>query len=179
MSRLTGLSFLSRRRVLSLALGAGGLVAGGAGGLFALRGQAPGVSGLRCLSDHQYRTLSALAMAAFPEGGPFPAGAASMDLARAFDGYLADEPAWARKDLGSALLLLEHGPVLFERRLKTFSHLSPEERLSHFERWGQSETALRRQVAVGLKKFLSLVFYDRPEVWPSIGYDGPMTGDSP
>jgi len=176
MSRLSGLSFLSRRRVLSLALGAGGLAAGGAAGLFALRGSAPKVPGLRCLSDHHYRTLAALAAVAFPEGGAFPLGAGAMDLARAFDGYLADEPPWARDDLGNALVLLEFGPVLFERRFKTFSNLGEDERLAHFERWATSETLLRRQVAMGLRKFLSLVFYDRPEVWPSIGYDGPLAG---
>ena len=48
--------------------------------------------------------------------------------------------------------------------------LEEAERLAHFERWGTSDELLRRQVSVAFRKFLSLVFYDREEVWPEIGY---------
>ena len=170
-----GFEFLSRRRWLKLTLGAGGfLLMGGAGGLWALRGSAPHVRGLALLTDHEYRTLAALARALFPPGGPIPVGASTMDLARAFDRFLADEPSWNQTDLRNALFLLEYGPVIFERRAVTFSHLSDAERLRHFERWAESDDLMRRQVAVAFRKFLALVFYDRPEVWPHIGYDGPL-----
>ena len=162
---------LSRRRVLQASLGAVTLVlGGGVGGLLALRGCAPHVDGLRCLSDQEYRTLGAAATALFPEGGAFPVGAAQFDLARAFDGFLADEDDDRRTDLKRALMLLEYGPVVYERRAVTFSHLPAEERVAHFERWQTSDDLVRRQVALALRKFLSVVFYDRPEVWPHIGY---------
>jgi hypothetical protein len=32
---------------------------------------------------------------------------------------------------------------------------------------------LRRQVSIAMRKFFNLVFFDRPEVWPYIGYPGP------
>ena len=32
---------------------------------------------------------------------------------------------------------------------------------------------LQRQAATAFRKFLSLVFFDTPEVWPHIGYPGP------
>lgn len=168
-----GFSILSRRRFLRLWLAAGGFVLMGGAGLWGLRGRAPAVGGLRCLTAHEYRTLSLLALALFPEGGAFPAGASETDLARAFDAFLADEPEWNRKDLKRALFLLEYGPVLFERRPRTFSHLTPAERLAHFQAWMEAESLLRRQVAVAFRRFLSLVFYDTPAVWPHIGYDGP------
>ncbi len=167
-------SILSRRRFLRLSLAAGGfLLMGGAAGLLALRGRAPRVAGLRALTPQQYRTLSQLARALFPEGGAFPVGASDVDLARAFDAFLADEPDWNRKDLERALFLLEFGPVIFELRFRTFSRLSPEERLAHFERWAEGGL-LRRRVATAFRKFLSMVFYDTPAVWPHIGYDGPL-----
>lgn len=172
-------SILSRRRALKLLLGAGGVVAGGVGGLAWLRGAAPAVDGLRCLDAQEYRTFAALAEAAFPDGAVFPAGAGQVDLARAFDGYLADEPDWARTEAKQALLLLEFGPVLFARRLVTFSNLPPAERLTHFESWGVADSDVRRQVAVGFRKFLSLVFYDQPEVWPAMHYEGPLIKAAP
>lgn len=162
---------LTRRRFLK-ALGAGGLlVAGGAGWLVALRGCAPSIAGLSCLGDQEYRTLTSLAVALFPEGGAFAAGAASRDLARTFDVYLADEDDDRQSDLKRALLLLEYGPVVYDHRAVTFSHLSAEERLAHFESWATSADLVRRQVALAFRKFLSLVFYDDETVWAQVGYE--------
>jgi len=160
--------------VLKLGLGAGGLLLMGGGGAWALRGQAPAVAGLRILTAHEYRTLSKLAEVALPDGEVFAHGAGAVDLARAFDGYLADEPPWNIEDLKRALLLLEFGPLLFDRVPRTFSNLEPAERLAHFQRWSVAGTELRRVVATAFRKFLLLVFYDSPEAWKHIGYDGPL-----
>jgi len=168
---LSRFSVLTRRRFLK-ALGAGGLlVAGSAGWLAALRGCAPSVARLACLSNQEYRTLAALAVALFPEGGAFAAGAASRDLARTFDAYLADEDDDRQSDLKRALLLLEYGPLIYDRRAVTFSNLPAEERLAHFESWATSGELLRRQIALAFRKFLSLVFYDDETVWAQVGYE--------
>ena len=169
MSRL-----LTRRRLLKGTIGVAATLAGTASGLVALRGWAPPVAGLRCLSRFEYRTVALLATALFPDGGAFAIGASKLDLAKRFDDWLADEPDEIQSELKAALLLFEYGPVIFERRLVTFSHLDANARLAHFESWATSDTLVRRKVALGLRKFLSLVFYDEPEVWPSIGYAGPM-----
>lgn len=158
-----------------MTLAAGGFAAACWAGLFALLGRPPRVTGLRVLSDREHHTVAQLARAAFPDGAVFPVGASDVDLARAFDAFLADEPEWNRRDLSRALLLLELGPLLFEARLRTFSRLAPEEALAHFERWGEGGL-LRRQVSTALRKILSLVFYDTPAVWRHIGYDGPLVG---
>ncbi|HZY02473.1 MAG TPA: hypothetical protein VFF02_03175 [Anaeromyxobacteraceae bacterium] len=170
---MDGRSIFSRRRFLGIALGAGGAVLMGGGALAWLRGRAPPVAGLRCLSDHEYRTLRQLALALFPRQGGFSVGAEDLDLARSFDGFLADEPDWNRGDLKKGLFLLEYGPVVFEGRAVTFSHLPAPEGLAHFERWVEGGL-VRRQLALALRRFLALVFYDRPEVWPYIGYEGPL-----
>jgi hypothetical protein len=174
--RLPWFRVLSRRRFLKWGLtGAGAVVAAG-GGLFGLRGCAPSVDGLRTLSDHEYRTMAAIADAIIPPGGAFALGAAECDLARAFDTYLADEPAANVRDLKRALLLVEFGPVVFDLRAATFSNLSPEERRAHWDGWGASESEVRRQVAVAFRRFVALVFYDRPEAWAALGYPGPGGG---
>ncbi len=168
------LGFVSRRTLLKLALGAGGLLVGGGAGLWLLRGSAPDVPGLRVLSPHEYRTLAAIARVHLPRGGPFPQGADDFDLARAFDGFLAGEPAANVRDLGLALTLVELGPVLFDLRLTTFSRLPADAALDHWRRqWVESGSLLRRKASVAFRKFLALVFYDQEPVWPHIGYPGP------
>lgn len=166
-------AFLTRRRVLGLGLAGVGAVALGGVGLRVLIGSAPPVTGLSVLDPVEYRTLNLLAETLIPEGGPFEIGASKYDLAREFDGYLAGEPPPNVTRLQRALLLFELGPLLFEHRMTTFSALSREERLHHYQAWAGSETLLRRQVAIAFRKFLALVFYDKEEVWPHIGYPGP------
>jgi hypothetical protein len=172
-------AFLSRRRLLAAGLGTAAVVAAGTAGLRALRGSAPDVAGLSVLSAQEYRTLASIARAQLPRGGPFDLGAADFDLPRAFDGFLAHEPEHNVRDLQRALLLVEYGPVLFGRRLATFSNLSDAEQATHWDEWRLSDSALRRQVALAFRKFLSMVFYDTPAVWPHIGYPGPVIGTTP
>jgi hypothetical protein len=166
-------AFLSRRRFLKVALGAGVVVAGGGAGLVALRGTAPDVAGLGVLSAHEYRTLTLLAHALLPRGGAFEHGAEDLDLAREFDAFLAGEPEANVTDLKRGLLLLEYGPLLFEGRLTTFSRLDAGARLAHWEGWAASGLLLRRQVSLAFRRFLTLVFYDHPAAWAGIGYPGP------
>jgi hypothetical protein len=165
---------LTRRTFLGVGITLGGTALLGVGGLLALQGSAPSVAGLRFLSAQRYRTFARLAEAVFPPGEGFAVSAKDLDLARAFDIFLADEPPWNQEDLSRALDLLEYGPVLFDHRLKTFSALSVEDRLAHFERWMSSDNVVRRQASLAFRKFLSLVFYDQPAVWPQIGYPGPL-----
>ncbi len=169
-----GFEVVSRRRWLRIALGAGVAIAGGAGAWRALRGPVPRVQGLRQLTPREYATLAALARALFPRGGSPAVGAEDLDLARAFDGFLADEPPWNQADLAKALFLLELGPLLFERRMTTFTRLSSTDAHAHFQNvWADGPSLLRRQVAFAFRKFLALVYYDSEAVWPGIGYPGP------
>jgi len=171
-------AFISRRRALKWGLGGlasvVGLAAGGGGLLLGLRGCAPDVEGIGVLSNHEYRTLTNLAHALIPRGGPFEVGAADYDMARLFDTFLADEPAQNVKDLTLALSWLEFGPVVHDRRATTFSNLSAEEQLTHFDTWAVADDLDRRKVSIAFRKFIYLVFYDQPEVWPHLGYDGPV-----
>lgn len=167
-------SFLSRRRFLKASLVAGGAILGiGGGGLLALRGRAPSVSGLRVLDDHEYQTLQSLVEVMLPKTAAIPVDAASMDLPRAFDDFLSKEPEHNVKDLQKALVLIEFGPLVFDKRVTTFSRLAPDERAAHWASWGASDNILRRQVSIAMRKFFNLVYFDHEEVWPYIGYPGP------
>ena len=167
-------SFLSRRRFLKWSLVAGGAILGvGGGGLLALRGRAPKVEGLRVLDAHEYRTLQSLVEVMLPSTEAIPVDAAPMDLPRAFDQFLADEPEHRVKDLQKALVLIEFGPLAFDKKVSTFSRLDLEERSEHWNGWAVSENLLRRQVSVAMRKFFNLVYFDQEQVWPHIGYPGP------
>jgi len=118
--------------------------------------------------------MSRLVEALFPAGGAVPVAGSELELATIFDDFLSAESPWNQKDLKSALMLLEYGPVIFERRLVTFSNLSPRSAEMHFARWTSSSSLLRRQVSSAFRRFLAMVFYDHPTVWPHIGFDGPL-----
>lgn len=174
---LAGFHFLSRRRLLQLGVGGIGLTVAAGGGLLGLRGCAPPVSELRVLSAQEYRTLRAIARAHIPRGGGFASGAEDFDLARRFDAFLADEPPENVKNLKLAVALVEYGPLLYERRLATFSNLSEAEQASHWESWVYRGSPFQRQVAAAFRKFFALTFYDDKRVWAEIGYGGPALQD--
>lgn len=124
--------------------------------------------------------MANIARAQLPSGvGPFAVGADDFDIARTFDGFLADEGPDNINDLRTALTLVEYGPVLFERRARTFSNLDAAAREAHWRGWVESDLALRRQIATAFRKFTLLVGFDRPEVWPAIGYAGPSLWGMP
>lgn len=172
-------SFLRRRTLLKLGVAALAAVGAGAAGLVVLRGSAPSVAGLRILSALEHRTMQQIARAQLPSGGPFAVGADELDIARTFDAFLADEGPENQGDLKTALALVEYGPVLFDGTLQTFSHLDDAAREAHWRSWVESDLLLRRQVATAFRKFVLLVGFDRPEVWPAIGYAGPSLWGMP
>lgn len=167
----------TRRRVLKAGLfSIGAIVASGAGALLWLRGCAAHVRGLRAIDAHQYLTLERLVEVLFTPDAGCGMDVAAFDLPRAFDTYLADEPDEVASELRSALLLLEAGPVLDRHGATPFSRLPLAERAAFFEGWMCGEDLTRRKITVALRKFFNLSLYDRPEMWPHIGYPGPVFG---
>ncbi|MBI2373988.1 MAG: hypothetical protein HYV07_08320 [Deltaproteobacteria bacterium] len=137
-----------------------------ASGWATLRDPKPG------LSARALATSAALAEVALDV--PIPI---AEELARAFHEFVRDEPKARANEARQALLLLELGPVLFERRLTTFSRLAKSEREKHLvEVWMHGDSELLRRASIGLLRFFQLVYFDRADVWPSIGYPGPALG---
>lgn len=162
---------LSRRRFLAASLGFAVAAGGGLGGAaWWARGPTERVEGLRVLSAAEYRTLTQIARANF---GDAALSLGNTDLARAFDAYLADEPAANVRELRLALKLVELSPIVWGPRRTTFARLSKEERAAYWAEWPTSERLVQRQISLGFRKFLNLVYYDQPGVWAAIGYPGP------
>ncbi len=136
-------------------------------------GAHPKVDGLRVLDAHEYRTLRSLVEVMLPKTEAIPIDPESMDLPRAFDDFLADEPEHNVNDLRRALVLIEFGPLAFDKKLTTFSRLDVAERATHWQEWALSDNLLRRQVSIAMRKFFNLVYFDHEQVWPHIGYPGP------
>jgi hypothetical protein len=164
---------VTRRRFLVLGGAAAALATSTVASLGWLRGAVPDVAGLKVLSAQQYHTLATVARTHIPRGGAFPEGAEDFDLARLFDGYLADQPAADQRDAGLALHLIEFGPVLFDGHAATFSHLTPDEQLVHWSAWGTATQQTRREIFWSFSRFLGLTFYDQEAIWPHIDYAGP------
>lgn len=166
-------AFLTRRRLLGSALAVGGVALFGGGFVFRQTRDAEHQEGLRVLDANQYRTLSLLANAHLPSGGAIAAGALDLSLPHLFDAFLVDEPEENVRDLKLALTLVELGPVIFDGSARTFSHLSDDERFTHWAAWPVSGLLLRRQASAAFRKFFGLVYFDHPRVWPALGYEGP------
>jgi hypothetical protein len=172
-------SFLRRRTLLKLGVAGLAALGTGAAGLVALRGSAPRVDGLKILSAQEHRTMLHIARAQLPRGGACAPGADDLDIARTFDAFLADEGPDNQRDLQTALALVEYGPVVFDGTLTTFSHLDAVAAEAHWRSWVESDLVLRRQVATAFRKFVLLVGFDRPEMWPTIDYAGPSLWGMP
>lgn len=119
------------------------------------------------------RTLSEALDALLPEPDLAPV------IAREIDAFLATGDPVQLARLRVALQALEHlggaGPLRFTR----FSRLPRAERRAVVERWRRSRWGTQRQIVQAIRTLGVLSYYARPEVWPRIGYDGPLVGSVP
>ena len=114
--------------------------------------------------------LRAVLDALVPRGGPFPLGAADTDLDAALARYLARLHPLGPAGLRLLLRAIEYGAVVFERT-RPFSRLDPAARERALAAWDTSRLGPRRQLLASLKLLALMHFYERPEVWPALGYD--------
>jgi len=114
--------------------------------------------------------LRAVLDALVPRGGPFPLGAADTDLDAALARYFARLHPLGPAGLRLLLRAIEYGAVVFERT-GPFSRLDPAARERALAAWETSRLGPRRQLLASLKLLALMHFYERPEVWPAVGYD--------
>jgi hypothetical protein len=119
---------------------------------------------------HDGARLRAVLDALVPRGGAFPLGAADTDLDAALARYFATLHRLGPAGLRVLLAAIEYGAVVFERT-QPFSRLDPAARERALAAWEGSRLGLRRQLIASLKLLALMHFYERPEVWPAIGYD--------
>src|SRR5207247_2162312 len=114
--------------------------------------------------------LRAVLDALVPPGGPFAIGAADTDLDAALARYCARLHPLGPAGLRLLLRAIEYGAVVFERT-RPFSRLDPAGRERALAAWETSRLGPRRQLLASLKLLALMHFYERPEVWPAVGYD--------
>jgi len=114
--------------------------------------------------------LRAVLDALVPPGGPFAIGAADTDLDAALARYCARLHPLGPAGLRLLLRAIEYGAAVFERT-RPFSRLDPAARARALAAWEASRLGPRRQLLASLKLLALMHFYERPEVWPAIGYD--------
>ncbi len=159
---------ISRRRFAAWAAAA--LVAGG-GGLAALRfGGAPVPADLgrrlRSLQPWQYVVAEAVGgRITHPE---------STDVGWFVDGYLSALPEADRRDLIRLLTYVEHVAPLLEGRLRRFSQLPAEAQDRVLRGLESSSSDLLRAGFQALKALAFMALYRREDIWPSLGYAGPV-----
>lgn len=114
------------------------------------------------------RTLVTIAEVVVP---PSPAVAHRDERLLAFAGsYLAYLPPLSRRLLPLGLWLFEWGTLLFVFAWRPFSRLPLAARRRYFRAWQRSRSAVRRQLAKGVKAMLVMGFFDMPEVRARLGY---------
>ncbi len=92
--------------------------------------------------------------------------------AKELDAFLAGDGSEQAAELALALGVLEFAPGgVFDTR--RFSALPREEARDLFEAWASSSVGVRRQIHSALRKAARFVWFDRPEAWGDLGYDGP------
>jgi hypothetical protein len=78
-----------------------------------------------------------------------------------------------------ALGLLEWSPLLFDARLSRFTRLSADGQDATLRSFAGSRFALRRMAFLGLRNLCFMGWYSQPEVWPLVGYQGPLLRRAP
>lgn len=165
----------TRRRFLQLSLlGTGALALGGLGlGLRPGRLWEPDRP-LKVLTQRQYSTLIAFALAAL-ELDPSMPSPEEVELGIFLDAQLAEGPPSFAKEVCQGLQLLENAlpGFLLEGRTKPFTALDPVLRRAVIRRWAEGRYPLQRQLIRGLSALVSVAYWSSPKVWPHVGYPGP------
>ncbi len=129
--------------------------------------------GLLFLDEKGYAVIRAFADRVVPRGGPFPEGALDTGVVEFFDAFAAASYPEVRKDLKSAITVLEHGPIVLAMKAKRFTQMTASEQDDYLTLMQNSGSAMIRGLFVGFKRVCFMGFYVNEKVWPSIGYDGP------
>ena len=129
-------------------------------------------SGLITFSSSEYAVADAFARTLIPDGGAFEAGAGSVGLAARMDAYLWSERPEVLNGFGSALWLLNLGPLFVIGKPRRFTKLDLADRETYLEALPTS-FGLAREIYHALRRSFMFLFYNIDETWEPLGYDGP------
>ncbi len=123
------------------------------------------------LTDQHHRVLRALGDTLLPSTGKGDVAGGDV-VPGAVEELLASLDPVDVKRVGALLLLFEYAALPgFRRR---FTKLDPARREAYVASWMTSRIAFRRVLYRAIRRLCTNAYYQAPEVWPSIGYDGPL-----
>ena len=128
--------------------------------------------GLVTFSQGQYRVADTFARTLIPDGGAFEAGAGTVALAKRMDAFLTGERPEIVNGFGTALWMLNLGPLLVIGKPRRFTGLAPADRDAYLDALPGSFSPAR-DVYGALRRAFMFLFYDTDASWGPIGYDGP------
>lgn len=170
----------SRRRFITLGIGATAALAAGGGvlrwfaGGYAARLDADDLP--LALSTKEFAIVRALVEALLPAADGFPSGLVA-GVHQRIDEEMWSADEWTRRDMKNGLQFFEHATVLhgFAGR---FTSLPPTARLAYLDTTLRARPGALQQVAFALKELAYLFYYVSPGSWQRIGYEGPWVRDA-
>ena len=129
------------------------------------------------VSESSRKVIDALADTIIPSDGDGRPGALDLNFTNRFLDFLSGFKGATRVFVISCWLW-EPAPLLLGK-LSRFSRLSLEERTRVLEGFEHSRLFIYRGALVILKSVIMATFYNNPEVWPHLGYQGGCLSEAP
>lgn len=172
---------LSRRRFLKTALAVSAAGVAVLGGTLAWLSRSPTdgqprPEGITALTDSEYHLFAAVCAACLPAegnaGGLVPW--TGLPVMRNLDRLVAGVPPEARGDVSKALFLLDHAAIVSGWHGRRLVDLPVAEARAYLQAWSDGGPA-QRAVTNLVRRLAYVAYWEVPDTWGAIGYDGPVT----
>ena len=114
--------------------------------------------------------LAAFVASMIGDAVPVPDKPAPEKVATEIAGMMGNLPGLFRLGFAALIRVMEAGPFVFGFR-RSFSRLSPEERVKYLKEFEEAENYVQRALILMLKSLVFLFYFADPAVEAAIGYD--------
>jgi hypothetical protein len=119
-------------------------------------------------SNKEKQILASLVEAIFPDGGKIPFSAIEVGTHRKIESISKNLPEDVQRGLKIMLNIINLIPIF--TNFKTFMGMNEKRRQEFFEKLENNRFLPIRNIAMGIKGLVCLVYYNSPEVQKVIGY---------
>ncbi len=131
----------------------------------------------RFLDDWETEILTQLMERMVGSGEPGAPRVRDTRAVAAVDALCGKLPPEVSGQIPLLLRLFEYAPIVFDLSFSRFSRMDDAEKDASLEAWMRSRIGLRRLAFTGLRNLCFFGYYSQAEVWPLIGYAGPLLGE--